>query len=325
MSGESRRARRSVAVTVAGLVMASGWLAGVSSARAEPSTADIQWAQTILKDKGFDIGGRANGQMTAQTRAALGSYQKSVGLPASGQLDPATVSRMMGDREKKAVPTMGSLSKSQIGQTPREREVVPRAAPTQRIDSGNETIGGIAQFGSAPPASSASSSSSSTSSSSSSSGSAAPAPHAVPAPASAVRSTPSSSSTVASAIPSPVPPRSPSAAASTATDGPSPQAAPRGAVTAATPGGAPAPLVEPAAGGGMPGWLTGLLRYGVMGLLAATLGGIGFAWWRSGRGAVPAGLPTDETSRETRREPSFGGANRREELTTGPRLTAERR
>ncbi len=320
MLGISRRVRSGAAVAV----FVAALMTGVpDAALAESSAADIQWAQIFLKEKGFDIGGRANGQMTAQTRAALGSYQKSVGLPASGQLDAATTAKIMGEREKKATPTMGSLSKSQIGQSPREREVVPRAAPTQRVDSGNETIGGMAQFGSAPP--------SSGSSSSSAAGAPAKAvPSPAPAPVPAHTATPAvrpsasaapsaSSGQVASAIPSPLPPRPSSAA-----DGPVPQAAPRAAVTAATPAGDPAPVVETASAG-MPGWMTNGLRFGVWGLVAATVGGIGVAWWRSGRGTAPAGLPLDDSPRESRVEPSFGSPRRREELTTGPRLTAEAR
>lgn len=301
MSGISRRVRSSAAVAVMVSVLAMGTLGVPGAALAEPSAADIQWAQIFLKEKGFDIGGRANGQMTPQTRSALGSYQKSVGLPASGQLDAATTARIMGEKEKKAAPTMGSLSKSQIGQSPREREVVPRAAPTQRVDSGNETVGGMAQFGAAPVSSGSVSSGSPVSSSSS-----------AQAPARA------------SSSPSPVSPRPSVGSASHGSDGPVPQAAPRAAVTAATPGGEPARLVEPASAG-MPGWMTNGLRYGVMGLVAATFGGIGFAWWRSGRGVAPAGVPADKAPRETRVEPSFGSPRRRDELTPGPRLTAEAR
>ncbi|XKH37158.1 peptidoglycan-binding domain-containing protein [Azospirillum doebereinerae] len=306
MSGIARRARSGAAVAAVVMGLATG---APVAARAEPGAADIQWAQTFLKEKGFDIGGRAKGQMTPETRSAISSYQKSVGLPANGQLDSATVAKMMGEREKKASPTMGSLSKSQIGQTPHQREVAPRAAPTQRVDSGNETIGGMAQFGSGPPASSGASH---TAPAPSSSSHAAPAPAARPAPSTAV--TP--------AVPSPVSPRS----SSSASEGPVPQAAPRGAVSATTPAGQPAPVVEPpAAIGGSPGWMANGLRYGVMGLLATTLGGIGFAWWRSGRGTGPAGAPADHGPRETRVEPSFGTGRRREELTTGgPRLTARR-
>lgn len=305
MSGLSRRARSAAAVAAVVVGLVAGAPAG---AWAEPSTADIQWAQTFLKDKGFNIGGRANGQMSPQTRSAIGAYQKSVGLPASGQLDSATVSKMMGEREKKAAPTMGSLSKSQVGQTPREREVVPRAVPTQRVDSGNETIGGMAQFGSAPPASSGST------------------PRAVPAPSVPSAAPPSHHAVPAPAASQAAPsamPRPSASAAPHGADGPVPQAVPRGAVTAATPSGQPVPVVEPPSSGGMPGWMTNGLRYGVMGLVTATLGGIGFAWWRSGRGTAPAG-PADDRPRDTRVEPSFGTGRRREELSPGPRLSARR-
>ncbi|SMH36957.1 peptidoglycan-binding domain-containing protein [Azospirillum agricola] len=300
MSGIARRTRCGAAVAVVVSVLA----AAPMTARAEPGAADIQWAQIFLKEKGFDIGGRANGQMTAQTRAALGAYQRSVGLPATGQLDSATTARIMGEREKKASPTMGSLSRSQVGQTPRDREVAPRAAPTARIDSGNESVGGMAQFGSAPPASA-----------SGNPAAGAPARTASAPPASAAPA--HSSPAVAPAVPS--------RTASHGADGPAPQAAPRGAVTAATPAGEPAPLVEASPAGGVPGWMTNGLRYGVMGLVAAILGGIGFAWWRSGRGTVPAGVPGDGAPRDTRVEPSFGSPRRREELTAGPRLTADAR
>lgn len=265
---------------------------------AEPSTADIQWAQSILRDKGFDIGGRANGQMTPQTRAALGAYQKSVGLPATGQLDQATVSRMMADREKKAAPTMGSLSKSQVGQSAKEKEVVPRAAPTQRIDSGNESFGALPQFGSAPPPVSHS-----TPAAPSSSSAAMPAPP--PAPAARTSAAPTSAAPAAASAM-----RAPAGA-----DGPVPQAAPRAAVTATDEAGKPVQIVQKGQeSSGLPGWFANLLRFGVMGLLAATVGGIGFAWWRSGRTAGPAPEAEDAPEQDNRREPSFGG-KRREELT----------
>ncbi|WP_284198514.1 peptidoglycan-binding domain-containing protein, partial [Azospirillum oryzae] len=160
MSGISRRVHGGAAVAAVAVVVSALTVGTPAPARAEPSVADIQWAQTILKEKGFDIGGRAKGQMTPETRSALSAYQKSVGLPATGNLDQATIAKMMGDREKKAAPTMGSLSKSQVGQTRHEKEVTPRAAPTGRVESGNESVGGMAQFGGAPVSSSSSSSSS---------------------------------------------------------------------------------------------------------------------------------------------------------------------
>ena len=108
MSGASQRARRSVALAVV-----------LSALTVPPALAqqagDVQWAQTILKEKGFNIGGRANGQMTPQTKAALSAYQKSVGLPQTGQLDQATVNKMMGERQSKAAPTMGNLAQQRPG------------------------------------------------------------------------------------------------------------------------------------------------------------------------------------------------------------------
>lgn len=288
------------AKAVSGLVRAMAvavplLLTAGTAAFAEPSAADIQWAQTILKEKGFDIGGRANGQLTPQTRAALSSYQKSVGLPASGSLDQATISRMLSDREKKATSTMGSLSKSQIGQSGKEKEVVPRAAPTQRVESGNESFGAMPQFGSAPPPVSHSSTA---------------------APSASV----SHSSPAVSASPSVVPvqpaARASSASQSAATaEAPAPLAAPRAAVTATDTAGKPVEIVQKGQeSSGLPGWFANLLRFGVMGLLAATVGGIGFAWWRSGRSAAALPEPDEVPEPGSRREPSFGG-KRREELT----------
>lgn len=116
--------------------LAVGIAAGSAGAQ-QPSAADIQWAQTILKEKGFDTGGRANGQMTPGTRQALSSYQRSVGLPVTGQLDAATVAKMLGDR--KTSSTVGNLAAPRpggAGSATREaqRDVTPRAAPTQRIE-----------------------------------------------------------------------------------------------------------------------------------------------------------------------------------------------
>lgn len=315
MSGISRRVHGGAALAAVAVVVSALTMGTPAPARAEASVADIQWAQTILKEKGFNIGGRAKGQMTPETRSALSAYQKSVGLPATGNLDQATIAKMMGEREKKASPTMGSLSKSQVGQTRHEKEVTPRAAPTGRVESGNESVGGMAQFGGAPVSSSSSTSSTS---------------HSTPAAAPAAR--PAASAPASAAAPSsPTPqsaPRPSTNASASASEGPVPQAAPRGAVSATTPDGKPAPLEEPVAVGAAPSvWQSNAARAGVAGLLAATLGGLGFAWWRSGRGVDPLSRKPagDDRPRDTRVEPSFGGPRRREELTPGPRLTAEAR
>ncbi|WP_377807526.1 peptidoglycan-binding domain-containing protein [Azospirillum sp. A29] len=326
MSRISRRVHGGAAVAAVTLVVSALTVGAPGPAWAEASVADIQWAQTILKDKGYNIGGRAKGQMTPETRSALSAYQKSAGLPATGNLDQATIAKMMGERESKAAPTMGSLSKSQVGQTRHDKEVAPRAAPTGRVESGNESVGGMAQFGGAPVSSSSSSSSSSASSS---------ANHSAPAAAPAARPSPSAVATSGAAPQSAPRPsvNAPAASASanasaSASEGPTPQAAPRGAVAATTPDGKPAPVEEPAAVGAAPSiWQSNAARAGVAGLIAATLGGIGFAWWRSGRGVDPLSRPPagDDRPRENRVEPSFGTPRRREELTTGPRLTAEAR
>ncbi|MGQ9368994.1 peptidoglycan-binding domain-containing protein [Azospirillum sp. ST 5-10] len=134
--GSARHGRATVPAVAAGL-LATVWLvaAPVGPAGAQqPTAADIQWAQSILKDKGFKLG-RPNGQMTPETRAALSAYQKSVGLPATGQLDQATVDKMMAGRAAKTPSTVGNLAAQKPGgggpgqasRTP-EREVTPRAA-----------------------------------------------------------------------------------------------------------------------------------------------------------------------------------------------------
>lgn len=280
MAGWSRRARRSFAATVSALtvpvLMATPILVvGVSTLTPAPALAqsagDIQWAQTILKEKGFDIGGRARGEMTPQTRAALSKYQASVGLPATGQLDKATIGKMMAERQSKAVPTMGNLTKEHAGTRPAEREVVPRAAPSQHVENGGGSVGGGAQFGSVPTTTGSRS------------------------------SAPSSSG----------------GGAGFASDEPAPQAAPRASVSATTPSGQPVPVEAPVGDGSLlPQWATGALRYVVMGVLAITVGGVGFGWWRSGRASAPVAPARDDQPRTARREPTFGG--RRDELTTGP-------
>lgn len=288
MTGGSRRARRAVALAVVVPVLAAGLLAG-APVRAQ-STADIQWAQTILKGKGYNIGGRANGQMHAETKAALGKYQAANGLPVTNQLDKATVAKMMSEREGKAPATVGNLAQQKVGgggpgQAPREpqREVVPRAAPTQRIDGGVGSVGGGAQFSAGPPATANMS----------------PGSHSSGSPSAA--------------------PSAPASSATASSQGPVPQAAPRASVTATTPSGQPAPVAEPAADGGsmLPNWAANGARYGVMGVIGATVLGIGFAWWRSGRANASRPAPRNDGPRDQRREPSFGGGRRREELTTG--------
>ena len=120
----------------------------------QPSAADIQWAQTILKEKHYDIGGRPNGQLTPQTKAALSRYQKDHGLPATGNLDQGTVGKMMAESAAKPQATVGNLAQQKVGgggpgQAPRTppKEVAPRAAQrggdVDNVGGGEVTLGPV--------------------------------------------------------------------------------------------------------------------------------------------------------------------------------------
>lgn len=114
----------------------------IPPALAEPSTADVQWAQRVLTEKGFDIGGRANGQMTATTRKALKAFQGSVGLPATGELDKATIDHMLTSRAKPS--TMGTLGAPRPPSERKapEKDVVPQASPSfsVQVEGGGEKL-----------------------------------------------------------------------------------------------------------------------------------------------------------------------------------------
>ncbi|PWC31528.1 peptidoglycan-binding protein [Azospirillum sp. TSO22-1] len=147
MAGGFGRTRPRVVLAVLAGVGAGALFLGPALAQ---SAADIQWAQTILKDRNYDIGGRANGQLTPQTRAALSKYQKDHGLPATGNLDQATVSKMMGERSAKTPGTMGNLADPKTGapaavQRVAPKEVAPRAA--QRSGDVDTTGGGEVTLG----------------------------------------------------------------------------------------------------------------------------------------------------------------------------------
>ncbi len=110
------------------------------AAAGPPGSADLQWAQQSLKDKGFDPG-RPTGEMTAKTRAALSAFQHAMGLPATGELDDATTARLMAARP--ASPTVGTLAAptqhSHDGHGPGGHEATapaPHAAPSGRVEAG---------------------------------------------------------------------------------------------------------------------------------------------------------------------------------------------
>ena len=106
---------------------------------ADATSADVQWAQTILKSKGL-YNGRANGDLNEPTRDALRAYQKSAGLKQTGQLDAATSGHMLAARQSAAQPTVGNLAgpggKPQPSQINRNVEPPkPLASPTTRVEA----------------------------------------------------------------------------------------------------------------------------------------------------------------------------------------------
>lgn len=262
---------------------------GRPAAAADP--ADVHWAQETLRAKGYNIGGRPSSKWTDASKHALTSFQRANGLPASGELDAATMAKLSAVRTPAA--SMGTLGAPQPGSSGTrssgraESAPQPKAAPTSRVGAeGGESgvIGGVTLGApSAAPSSSFSASGQ---------------PHAAPVPRVGVEG-----------------------------DGPSPSAAPRAQVTGGD--GRPAGGVLDAVDGGgfqAANWM----RYGVGGVLAATLAAMGLGWWRSGRrrNAAAAGafdLERDDDERPTRRrvEPSFGAVDdRRSGL---PPLTAPAR
>jgi peptidoglycan hydrolase-like protein with peptidoglycan-binding domain len=262
---------------------------GAGSARAaEPTAADVQWAQTILKAKGL-YSGRANGDFNEPTRAALRAYQKSAGLQQTGKLDAATSGHMLAARQSTTQSTMGNLAgpngKPQPSQINRNVEPPkPLASPTTRVDThGSETgvqaLGVIGQSGGQSGGHSAAPST------------------ARSEPAHRVSSN------------EPAAPRA-SVARVAAPGEPVPQAAPRTRVDSvgqAPPEGmreAPDPVET---GLTAPAWV----RSVIIAVLASAFGFAGFTFWRSGRRPSRTSKAASRADMvETRREPSFdGGSN----------------
>jgi peptidoglycan hydrolase-like protein with peptidoglycan-binding domain len=67
----------------------------------EGHAGDIRQAQERLKDAGFNPG-PADGQLGAQTKEAIREYQKSHGLPQTGQLDEPTRELLLAQKPKDA-------------------------------------------------------------------------------------------------------------------------------------------------------------------------------------------------------------------------------
>ncbi len=139
-----RGQRFAVLSLVIGLSMAAP-LGAMPAHAADATSADVQWAQTILKSKGL-YSGRANGDLNEPTRDALRAYQKSAGLKQTGQLDAATSGHMLAARQTTAQPTMGNLAgpggKPQPSQINRNVEPPkPLASPTTRVEAHGSEFG----------------------------------------------------------------------------------------------------------------------------------------------------------------------------------------
>ncbi len=127
----------SVGILALGLLLAVGL---GSTVAAPQGSADLQWVQERLKEHGFDPG-RPNGERTARTKAALSAFQRSVGLPATGEADRATLDRLMAGRP--ASPSVGNLAAPLHGHGSAAghdegREVTPtvHAVPVGRVGAG---------------------------------------------------------------------------------------------------------------------------------------------------------------------------------------------
>jgi peptidoglycan hydrolase-like protein with peptidoglycan-binding domain len=108
------------------------WLSAVPARAAdEVNGATIQWAQTILEEKGF-YNGRATSRMDAATTAAISAFQRKSGLKASGRLDGPTIEKLKeGRTESKTVGNLADPASRARHSSPmlREEEVKPNAAP----------------------------------------------------------------------------------------------------------------------------------------------------------------------------------------------------
>jgi peptidoglycan hydrolase-like protein with peptidoglycan-binding domain len=288
-----RGQRFAVLSLVVGLSMAAPFGA-VPAYAAEPTAADVQWAQMILKGKGL-YSGRANGDFNEPTRDALRAYQKSAGLKQTGQLDAATSGHMLAARQSAAPSSMGNLAgpngKPQPSQVNRNVEPPkPLASPTTRVDThGSDT--GVQALG--VIGHSVSQSAGQSGGHSAERSAAPPAAHSEPAPHRASISEPTAA------------PRA-SVARGPAPGEPVPQAAPRTRVDsmgqAAPEGMREAP--DPAETGlTAPAWVRSLL----IAVLGGAFGFAGFSFWRSGRRPSRTSVAASRADTvETRREPSFG-------------------
>ncbi|MEI6557476.1 MAG: peptidoglycan-binding domain-containing protein [Rhodospirillaceae bacterium] len=140
---------------VKGLVLAVCLGLAAAGPAAARGSADLQWAQQALAEKGFDVG-RPNGEMSQKTRAALSAFQRISGLTVTGELDAATTAKLLAGRpEPSGGGTLGAPQSRAQPQAPAPRDALPakpRAVPSARIEAlggpGGEAV--ISSAGGAP-------------------------------------------------------------------------------------------------------------------------------------------------------------------------------
>ncbi len=111
-------------------------LALAAAGVAARGSADLQWAQQVLKDKGFDVG-KPNGEMSQKTRAALSSYQRISNLPVTGELDAGTTASLLASRTQPSGGGQLALPPAPSRAQPQSRDAgaaKPLAAPSARVD-----------------------------------------------------------------------------------------------------------------------------------------------------------------------------------------------
>ena len=151
--GGSNPGLRAALATILGAAILTVTLTG--AALAARGSADLQWAQQVLKERGFDAG-KPTGEMTAKTKAALAAFQRSAGLPATGTLDQATTDRLLAGHTgaSAAVGNLAAGGSAAVkhgadagGRDHPARETTPRAAPSGRVEA-MAAMGGVAAISS---------------------------------------------------------------------------------------------------------------------------------------------------------------------------------
>jgi peptidoglycan hydrolase-like protein with peptidoglycan-binding domain len=104
--------------------VAAGAFTALHPEEADPYSGFISRVQEKLRELGFDAG-PANGDFGAKTQAALGQFQLSRNLPASGQLDDRTLAELGVQREE-AQASVGASADSVTEEKPQpESEAKP--------------------------------------------------------------------------------------------------------------------------------------------------------------------------------------------------------